>query len=285
MEKKLKKEMETIISLLDDTSPTVTNLAREKLLDMGDFIYPALVEAYIQNENLEIKKALHSILKEINYEKVESEILFFDFENEYIALENLSFKIARLEYPTLQIENYKNLLSHYSDNIRYSVTANSSKLELLQGINWYLFTVLGLNGDTAKYYDPQNSYLNRVLDRKKGIPVTLSVIYMLVAHRLGLDLSGIALPGHFVLTVSNTPGKYYIDVFNKGKIISSNDCKEIIKRAGVGFEEKYLQPVNSREIISRILRNLIYVYKREQDDEQLLLYETLANTIESLGMI
>jgi len=277
----LYSEVQSLITLLDDSSDVVAKLARQRLVELGVAAYPILLDTYLDYSGVEIKEILHKIMRDIRLNRLEKEIISLRDNMDLSELERLAFRIAQLEYPSLNIFSYKMQLDQISVKIRDYVTINSSKLELIQGINWYLYNKFGLVPNRSNYYDPQNSYLNRVLDRKKGIPVTLSLVYMLVAERLGFRLSGVGLPGHFLLTDMNNPGKFYLDAYNEGKLISRYDCEKIVERAGVTFEDKYLKPVGTREILSRILRNLMFAFKQEENDEQKSFYENLVNLVEN----
>ena len=136
-------------------------------------------------------------------------------------------------------------------------------------INRILFDEEKFHGNRENYYDPDNSFLNRVLDRKTGIPITLSLIYIEVAGRLGVDVRGIGLPGHFMAALYHTAGEIFIDPFNRGEIRSVDDCLEII-RAYTGKtvvpDLHWLQPVGRKEFLARMLRNLKLIYARQDND-------------------
>lgn len=281
MAENIYSEVQSLIKLLDDSSSNVADLAHNRLVELGSAAYPVLLDHYLDYHKPELKETIHVILREIRLNRLHREILEIGTTDDINELERLAFRIAQLEYPSLNLINYKVLLDQMSVKIRDYVTVNSSKMELIQGMNWYLFNKYGLGPNRNNYYDPQNSYLNRVLDRKKGIPVTMSVIYMLVADRLGFKLRGVGLPGHFLLTDFKKPGKFYLDVYNSGKLLTTSDCQKIVERAGVTFDEKYLQPVHNRDILSRILRNLMYAFKREENDEQHTFYESLVHLVEN----
>ncbi|MBT5708610.1 MAG: hypothetical protein HOI66_20025, partial [Verrucomicrobia bacterium] len=134
-------------------------------------------------------------------------------------------------------------------------------------INHYLFDELKFSGNEENYYDLQNSYLNRVIDRRLGIPITLSVVLLLISDRLDLPVTGIGMPGHFLCRYQTSREEFYIDVFNRGRLLSKAECIRFLNEGGSGFREDYLSPVSSRAIIIRICRNLVQIHRQNGDAE------------------
>ncbi len=144
----------------------------------------------------------------------------------------------------------------------------------------YLFKIQGFHGNMSNYYDPDNTYVNKVLDRKIGIPISLSCVAMLLADRLiwrdrPVPLFGIGLPSHFIVQFRFPEKQAYLDPFNRGRILSRRDCIELLRSQDIGFQESYLEPVNNLTILSRSISNLVYVYNdlgNEKLRDQLLKY-------------
>lgn len=184
-------------------------------------------------------------------------------KDEEIELARASLIFAKEEYPDLDVEKYLRRLELITEEIKSRIGNNTDPHFLISEINRYLFTEEGFRGNDDDYYDPRNSFLNDVLDRKTGIPITLSVIYMEIASRLGLTLSGVGFPGHFIVKYSGIEEEILVDPFNKGRILSNKDCKEILDRIYGGrmqFHSEFLQPVTKKEILSRMLHNLKGIY-------------------------
>jgi regulator of sirC expression with transglutaminase-like and TPR domain len=183
-------------------------------------------------------------------------------EDERIDLVRAALAIARTEYPKLEIEEYAGrveLLAH-----RVASQVNDSEQHTLGSLNRVLFDEVKLRGNHEDYYDPRNSFLNDVLDRGLGIPITLSILYMEVARRVGFPLSGVGMPGHFLLKHYGHDGREtLIDCFNRGDILSEQDCQLRLKEiyAGeIGFQPEFLLPLSRRQILTRVLNNLKAVY-------------------------
>lgn len=132
----------------------------------------------------------------------------------------------------------------------------------------FLFQTYGLRGNADDYADPRNSYLNQVLDRRLGIPISLSVIYLEIGRRLGLPVAGVGLPGHFIASVTGVDGPEYLDPFHGGRRLSVDDCRELVRSAAglrEAFDPAWLAPTPPREIVARMLNNLRAFYISVED--------------------
>src|SRR3989337_4258823 len=184
-------------------------------------------------------------------------------KEEEIELARAALLFAKEEYPGLDVGKYLQKLELMTEEIKSRIGNNNDPHFLISEINRYLFTEEGFRGNEDDYYDPRNSFLNDVLDIKTGIPITLSVLYIEIASRLGLTLLGVGFPGHFIVKYSGMEGEILVDPFNKGRILSIKDCKEILDRIYGGrmqFHSEFLQPVTKKEILSRMLHNLTSIY-------------------------
>jgi regulator of sirC expression with transglutaminase-like and TPR domain len=186
-----------------------------------------------------------------------------DIEDEKIDLIRAALVIARTEYPKLEIEEYASRI----ESLARRVAADASDLQhssTLAALNRVLFEEVKLRGNREDYYDPRNSFLNDVLDRGLGIPITLAVLYMEVARRVGFHLSGVGMPGHFLLKHYGSEGhEMLIDCFNRGDILSRQDCQTKLDEIYSGemrLRPEFLQPISRRQILTRMLNNLKTVY-------------------------
>jgi regulator of sirC expression with transglutaminase-like and TPR domain len=184
-----------------------------------------------------------------------------------------AFAIARVEYPALDAVPYLNRLDRMGEQaaMRIGVTGELSQDESVRAFNEFLYDELGFTGNREHYDDPRNSFLNEVLDRRTGIPITLAVIYLEVARRAGLKIDGINFPGHFLLRARDlsradaaTEG-LIIDPFHGGALLSEFDCRQLL-RQHVGdeaaFDHSLLAPATRHDIVVRMLVNLKRLYVR-----------------------
>jgi regulator of sirC expression with transglutaminase-like and TPR domain len=186
-----------------------------------------------------------------------------DVEDERIDLIRAGLVIARTEYPTLDLEAYVENVEELARRVA-SLSPDLHPQLTLSALNKVLFEDVKLLGNRADYYNPRNSFLNDVLDRGLGIPITLAIIYMEVARRVGLHLSGVGMPGHFLLKHYAEDGKEtLIDCFNRGDILSRQDCQTRLDEIYSGemrLRQEFLHPISRRQILTRMLNNLKTVY-------------------------
>ena len=158
---------------------------------------------------------------------------------------------------------YLGRLDEMAETIRPTVNATPTDLGKIEALNAYLFEEEGFVGNINNYYDPNNSFLDKVLDLKKGIPISLSVVYVEVGRRLDMPLWGIGMPRHFIVGYGPVDSPIYIDVFDKGHILSEDECliiSHVNPASRLAFRERYLKPVTKRAILFRMLQNLKGIY-------------------------
>jgi regulator of sirC expression with transglutaminase-like and TPR domain len=190
-------------------------------------------------------------------------------DDEAIDLATSALVIAADEYPRLSVQTYLDELDHIANHAREAASGFSDPSEILGAINSVLFIEYGYHGNKQSYYDPRNSYLNQVIDRRTGIPITLSIVYMAVADRIGLRVSGVGMPGHFLVKHTGPLGEIYIDPFNGGRQIDAEGCAKLIQDVSGGNLElrpEHLAAVDKKQILTRVLTNLLAIYSEAKDN-------------------
>lgn len=190
-----------------------------------------------------------------------------------LELDRATLLIAAEQYPHLQIEAYLRQLDAFAETARARDDLYADPLRRVLRMNELLFEKLGFQGNSENYYDIRNSFLNDVIDRRTGIPITLSVIYLEVARRIGLKLAGVGLPGHFLVKYSDERGEIIIDPFHHGRILTEDQCREMINEIYNGemkFRLAFLQSTPRKQILARILQNLKGIYARAMDHPKTL---------------
>ena len=179
--------------------------------------------------------------------------------------------IARDQYPELQAHYCDELLQHHADSLRDTVGSIEAVPLRIDAINRRLFDDLGYGGDDGDYYDPRNSYLNEVLQRRLGNPISLALVQMDVARRLGISLEGVSFPGHFLVRLPVDGGLLVLDPFNRGRPVGAEELRERM-RPHMGGDSpddatllRVLEPASNRMILSRMLRNLHAIYRDASD--------------------
>ena len=194
-------------------------------------------------------------------------------DDDSVPLDVAALQLATIEYPGITVEPFLMLLDSYSAELQERVTNEMDGEEFIVTMNEYLFDELGFEGNGEDYYDPANSCLNEVLTRRKGIPITLSIVCIEVGRRLGRPLFGVALPGHFLIQYDDGEFSTYIDPFNGGQLLNESDCYELARRVtGLEIPEDpaILEPASHRLIVMRMLNNLRSAYFLREEAEKAL---------------
>jgi regulator of sirC expression with transglutaminase-like and TPR domain len=191
--------------------------------------------------------------------------------SEMIPLAEAALLIAAEEYPGLDVPAYLERIDALANAVRAAVAAAEDVRAAGAVLTRFLHDDEGYRGNPDDYYDPRNSFLNEVLDRRSGIPITLSILYMEVAKRLGLNTQGIGMPGHFLVRLADVG--IYVDPFSGQSDLTEADC-EARARAAIGgsleFDRAMLAPQGNREILTRVLRNLAEIYRARSDRTRLI---------------
>jgi len=185
-----------------------------------------------------------------------------------------SLLIAKLDDPDIDIDAYLARVDEMGREISVKFQKNATPTAKRKSLHEYLFEENGFHGGRAEYYHPANSHLNRVIDDREGLPITLSILYMELGRRIGLNIEGVGLPGHFVARhIVNDNNQQLIDVFERGKVLTMNDAKSIVaNRSNRPITADDLHAQIPIEILNRVLGNLISVAGNEQDAEAINRY-------------
>ncbi|HET7197313.1 MAG TPA: tetratricopeptide repeat protein [Burkholderiales bacterium] len=202
-------------------------------------------------------------------------------EDVHIDLAHACLMIAQDAYAELDVEHYLGEIERMALRLRGRLGQAGAAEEKVMALNQYLFDELGYRGNAEQYYDPRNSYLNEVMDRRTGIPITLAVLYMALGRRIGLPLEGVSFPGHFLVRLRLRGGMLVLDPFAGGAPLAADDLRERLRRVvpksmteGVPVGElpldQFLEPAAPRQILSRVLRNLKAIYREADKPDRLL---------------
>ena len=202
-------------------------------------------------------------------------------DDERIELAKACLQIAEDAYPGLDVDGYVGELERFAKRLRTRFAHDAAAEDRIIALNEFLFDDLGFGGNSDDFYDPRNSYLNEVIDRRIGIPITLSVLYMEIGRRVGLPFEGVSFPGHFLVRLPLRGGTLVLDPFSGGIPQPEAQLRERLKRVvprealgGVAVAElpldQFLEPASNRQILARLLRNLKGVYREKDQPERLL---------------
>ena len=257
-------QIKALIRLLDDDDERIAQTISAQLIQAGDGAIPLLLEAQIDHPDMALRIA--RVLDDIRGHGIEEEFRALRArDTKQVDLERGAFLIARYAYPDLDERDYVQRLDEMAAEVRERIGSRTSGEETVKALGRYLFVEQGFRGITKDYYDADNSYINRVIDRRTGIPISLSVVYLLVGQRLGLPVFGVGMPGHFLVKFESDRYKVFVDCFNAGTLLSERDCARFLTQAGYGFEARYLERSLPCAILIRVLRNLVPIYHKLDD--------------------
>ncbi|ERN41897.1 hypothetical protein KR51_00014290 [Rubidibacter lacunae KORDI 51-2] len=190
-----------------------------------------------------------------------------------IDLARAALYLAQEEYPELDVGFYLARLDEIAAAIAPQLPPEGYPLRVIQCINDYLYDELKFRGNEWDYYDPRNSFLNDVLDRRTGIPISLSLVYAEVARRVGLPVVGVGMPGHFLIRPTFEGAEIFIDAFRGGEILFPEDCAERLQQVyqqPVELQPQFLEPVGPKQVLARMLTNLKLIYLNNRDLTRML---------------
>ncbi|PYM13555.1 MAG: hypothetical protein DME18_08725 [Verrucomicrobia bacterium] len=250
-----------LVKLLTDEDPAVYHLVREKILSCGQTA-TAWMQPHVLSSDPVLRRRAQEIIEHLARQSADNRFLAFCLSQhgEDLDVEQGTWLLAQTRYPDINVAAYQALFDSYAGDLRERIDFGAKPDQILASINQYLFSELGFRGNEQNYYEPENSYLNRVIDRRTGNPISLCMVYLLLSRRLHLPVTGIGMPGHFLCRFQCSTDEVYIDAFNRGKLLSKNDCVKYLVQTNYGFQEGLLAPATPRRILLRMCSNLHQIY-------------------------
>jgi regulator of sirC expression with transglutaminase-like and TPR domain len=254
------KQRRALVSLLADDDAAVYQTVRQKILSYGAVASQWVLPHCLSNDPV-LRRHAREIIHYFSRQDADTQLLAFCLsQGEDFDLEQGILLLARTQYPDINIEAYSALLDSMAGELRDRLDLSGDPVQILAVMADYLFVEKKFTGDETNFNNPENSYLNRVLDRRKGNHFSLSVLYILLARRLKLPVVGIGLPGHFVCRYQSSRHEIYVDPFRKGRLLAKADCVKHVVQLRHRFDESCLVPVSARRILLRICANLHQIY-------------------------
>lgn len=268
-----------MLHLLSDPDEDIARTIQNELVKMGPPALPFLESARMEHPPL--SPLLDWVIGEIHVPQLLDSLRQGLLESS-LDWEQGAFLIARLRDPALNIAHYQKILDELAEEFRKKWDHESlSKEDAAQRLAMFLFKDKGFTGNQEHYYDPDNSFMHLVIDRRQGIPITLSALYVFVGRRVGLPVVGVGLPGHFIVRVDEVAPPLFLDAFNGGTRLKEQDCRQFIEAAGLEFYPHYLDASPTPAILSRMLRNLLGVYEKTGQETMVRRVTTLLSSFES----
>lgn len=260
-----RSEIEALLHLwFDDPDEDIQQSVRLRFMQLGEDAVPLLDEMHIYQKDDAKRLKMADLIHELTLQPLEEE--FFSFIQQGVgdleALEEALFYVARFGKPTLRTELYIRKLDELAERIADDLAFLASHGEKLRLFLTYLFKEEHFSGDQQHYLNPANSYINQVIDRRKGIPLSLALIALFVGRRLKLPLQGVNMPMHFLLSYQTGDGFFYVDPFQGGSILRLEQCKAFLIQNGVEPKPEHFSEATPKDMLIRSIRNLIIAYQK-----------------------
>jgi regulator of sirC expression with transglutaminase-like and TPR domain len=293
MEMKKNTELNALIRLLDDTDKEVFSEIEKRLVEIGKEAIPELEIAWGHSLDLIIQQRIENIIHKIQLENLTRDLkLWYDTDRENLLQGALT--VARYQYPDLQEDKILKKVEKIKRDVWIELNDNLTALEQVKVLNHVFFTIHGFCGNTQNYHAPQNSFINNVLETKKGNPLTLALLYSEIARSVGIPIYGVNLPEHFILVYKDESGilpvatateqnprlLFYINPFSKGAIFGHQEINAFLKSLKLKPEKSFFEPCTNSEIIQRMIRNLIYSFTKLGHDDKM---DELQNLLKAVG--
>jgi len=260
-------EIDALVKLLDDPDEEIYQHVQERLLSYGSEVITYLESAWEQSLDTLLHERIEHIVHTIQFNNVKEDLNLWYQSGAFDLLQG-ALVINRYQYPDLDEQSIIYQIEEIKREIWVNMQYEMSSIEKIKLINHVFYNQYGFSGNTKNHHDPQNSYLNQVLDSKKGNQISLAIIYATLAQKLDIPVYGVNLPQHFILGYideSNAEKEYgvlfYINAFNKGAIFGKHDVDQFLRQLNLEPQPGFYSPCSNTEIIRRIIRNLISAYE------------------------
>lgn len=276
-------ELKALISLLDDEDQEVVAHVEQRIRQMGGQMIPLLESEWEGSFNPNLQKRIEEIIHDLQYESVLDRMRDWKNGGAMDLLEGL-WIVATYQYPDLSLDRLKEEVEQLFYDVWVDFKIDMHPDEQIKAMNTAFFSKLKFAPNTKHFHSPANSMINQVLESRRGNPITLCVLYMLIAKRLNLPVYGVNLPNLFVLTYKNSSGvQFYINVFNRGLVFTTKDIDQYIDQLNIKRLDTFYQPCTNADIVRRVLRNLTLAFEKTGDSDRVREVEQILNTVRDDG--
>ncbi len=259
------KEFKALVSLLDDDDGQIISHVEEKIKSLGQEVIPFLETEWESNLNPDVQRRIEDLIHFLQFELLKNRLYEWSQTEPDNLLKGL-WLVATYQYPDLDFVKLKQELEQIYYEAWLEFKPEAHPVDQVKLLNSVLFGKLKFGANTKHFHSPGNSMINVVLESKKGNPISLCVIYMLVAQRLKMPVYGVNLPNLFILTYTDeNHHQFYINAFNRGLIFSKDDIDNYISELRINPEDSYYEPCDNLEIVKRALRNLMNSFEKLGD--------------------
>ena len=254
-------ELQALISLLDDPDANIYSEIKDKIISYGDEVIPHLEYVWENSFDHLFQNRIEEIIHYLQFDTIKKGLTNWVNNPEKDLIEG-AIILAKHQYPELEDHKIRDYINPITKEIWLELNDNLTALEQIKVVNRFIFDVHHFYGNTKNINSPRNSYINNVIEGKKGNPITLGIIYIAICDKLNIPIYGVDVPAHFILAYAEPKNQvlFYINVFNKGTVFSHLDIDKFLEQLKKEPKAEYYSPCNNITIIQRLVQHLIYTY-------------------------
>ncbi len=267
------KEVEALLKLLDDSDNEIYRQVEDRLLSYGIDVIPVLEKSWENTLDLVLQQRIEDLIHKIQFSDVQNELKTWAISGAFDLLQGFII-VSKYQYPDFDEQKIINQIESIKRDAWIELRYDTSPIEKVKILNHVFYNIHGFTGNVTNYHDPQNSYLNIVMESRRGNQISLAIIYSVIAQRLDIPIFGVNLPQHFILAYQDEQNEYekisldqhgilfYINAFNKGFIFNKRDIDYFLKQLNLDPLPIFYSPCSNIQIIKRVIRNLINSYEK-----------------------
>jgi len=267
-----KKKIEALIALLDDSDREVLNVVTDSLLKEGIEVIPQLEKAWETTLNEKLQERIENVIYNIQFDTTKNNLERWINKGAEYILEGAVY-LSQFQFPEVNFQKLDADIEKIKDDIWLEINNNLTALEKVKILNYVIFDLHKYTRNTSNFYSPQNSYINQVIESKRGNPISLAIVYMSVAYKLGLPIYGVNLPKNFILAYKDEYRQYnsndeiddilfYINPYNKGAVLGKREIDYFIQQQKIKTDKSFYIPCSNKDIVIRLISNLILSYEK-----------------------
>lgn len=254
-------EIQALISLLDDPDTDIYKEIKSKIISYGDNIIPHLEYAWETSLDHLLQQRIEEIIHHLQFDTIKKALKYWKENNQSNLLEG-AIITAKYQYPDLDEDEIIKYIDQLTQDVWLELNDNLTALEKIKVLNRVIFEIHGFNGNVKNINSPKNSYINNVIESKKGNPITLAVVYLSACQKLNIPVYGVNVPAHYILAFAENMNDvlFYLNVFNKGAVFSKNDIDKFLEQLKKEPKKEYYIPCDNLTTIKRLIQHLVYTY-------------------------
>lgn len=267
-----RSKIDALISLLGDSDAEVLHVVTDSLLKQGISIIPHLEKAWEATIDEKTQERLENVIHNIQFETTKSNLRSWNKSGANYVLEGACY-LAQFQFPEIGIDKIDEEIERIKDDIWLEINSNLTALEKVKILNYVIFDLHKYTRNINNFYSPQNSFINQVIETKKGNPISLAIIYLSVAYKLNLPIYGVNLPKNFILAYKDEYRHYdaedetedilfYINPYNKGAVLGKKEIDYFIRQQQLTPHKSYYLPCKNQDVVKRLINNLILSYEK-----------------------